>query len=263
MPPCHPTRTARQTLAESDEDVRRATAPSPRSVAAVSPWRPTQRPPVALLTVCDDGRPDGEVIRIRAERFVIGRTDGDLTVPHDALMSTRHAEITRQQVGGLWRWVLTDLQSTNGLFLRLSRTMLKDRREFLAGGGRYRFDAPDGEPDITTDHLPSEAAAAGTQRPSEVAGRPPAMTELVGGGIGNRVVLTRAEYWIGTDPACAVCRPDDPFCEPRQVRVYRTGNGWLADHPKTVNGLWVRLPQMVAERTVQFQLGEQRFKLVV
>ncbi len=251
-----------QTVAESDEDVRQATPPA--GPAAVSPWRPTQRPPVALLTVCDDGRPDGEVVRIRADRFVIGRTDGDLTVPHDALMSTRHAEITRQQVGGLWRWVLTDLQSTNGLFVRLSRSTLIDRREFLAGGGRYRFDAPDGEPDGTIDHLPGgPTPAAGTQGPRVLAGRPAALTELVGGGIGNRVVLTRPEYWIGTDPGCAVCRPDDPFCAPRQVRVYRDAKGWAADHPKTANGLWVRLPQMVAERTVQFQLGEQRFKLVV
>jgi hypothetical protein len=219
---------------------------------------------VARLTVCDDGRPDGEVVRLRADRFVIGRTAGDLLVPHDPLVSARHAEVTRQQVGGLWRWVVTDLQSANGLFVRLSRAALADRTEFLAGGGRYRFDAADGGPDGTLDHAPGDPAeAGGTQGPRDPAGRPPALTELVGGGIGNRVVLTRPEYWIGTDPGCAVCRPDDPFCEPRQVRVYRTPKGWAADHPKTVNGLWVRVPQVVVERAVQFQLGEQRFKLVV
>ena len=160
-----------RTLAESEEDIRRVMPAAARP--AVSPWRPTQRPPVALLTVCDDGRPDGEVVRIRAERFAIGRTDGDLTVPHDLFMSTRHAEITRQQVGGLWRWVVTDLQSTNGLFVRLSRSALTDRREFLAGGGRYRFEAPDGEAEVTTDFQPRRPTAAPRSRGRRSAGRRP------------------------------------------------------------------------------------------
>ena len=86
---------------------------------------------------------------------------------------------------------------------------------------------------------------------------------MVGAGIGNRVVLTRPEYWIGADPGCAIARPVDPFCAPRQVRVFRSIKGWAAEHPKTVNGLWVRLPQVVAGRSLQFQLGEQRFKLTV
>lgn len=253
-----------RTLVESDEEVRGALGAG--LAAAVSPWRPSQRPPVGLLTVCDDGRPDGQVIRLRADRFVIGRTEGDLTLPHDALISTRHAEVTRQQVGGLWRWVVTDLQSTNGMFVRLSRTLLKDGREFLAGDGRYRFDAPDGPPpgpDGTLDYQPGGAPHAGTQGPRDAPGRPAALTEFVGAGIGNRVVLARPEYWIGADPGCAIARSGDPFCEPRQVRVYRAARGWAAYHPKTVNGLWVRLPQVVAERSLQFQLGEQRFKLTV
>ena len=165
-----------RTIIESDEDVRGALGSGPTRSGAVSPWRPVQRQPVGLLTVCDDGRPDGQVVRIRADRFVIGRTEGDLTIPHDALMSTRHAAVTRQQVGGAWRWVVTDLQSTNGLFVRLSRTLLKDGREFLAGDGRYRFDAPDdpaGGLDGTLDYKPGEAARAGTQTPRDAPVRPP------------------------------------------------------------------------------------------
>lgn len=225
-------------------------------------WRPTRRPPVAALTVCDDGHPDGQTIPIRAGRFVIGRTDGDLALPHDELVSTRHAEITRQQVGGLARWVVTDLNSTNGLFVRVARTALADRSELLVGGGHYRFDAADGEP--AADQAGRSRPGRGWGADPAAGGRPPTLTELTPGGVGTRVALTRPEYWIGTDPGCAVCRPGDPFCEPRQCRVYRRPRGgWYADHPKTLNGLWFRVPRIVAERTVQFQIGEQRFRLRV
>ena len=47
--------------------------------------------------------------------------------------------------------------------------------------------------------------------------RPPAVTELLGKEIGNRMLLVKNEYWIGSDPSCPICRTDDPFCEPRHV----------------------------------------------
>ena len=58
--------------------------------------------------------------------------------------------------------------------------------------------------------------------------------------------------------------PDDPFCEPRHVRVYRGSRGaWHAEHHKTPNGLWLRMPQITVESLAQFQIGEQRFQLKV
>ena len=113
-----------------------------RSRPARSGRRPGRRSP--FLTVFDDGRTDGEVIRLREPRFHIGRTEGDLRIPLDGRMSARHVEITYQNVGGLHRWVVTDLQSTHGLYVRVSRTVLADKAEFLVGNGRYRFDAPAG-----------------------------------------------------------------------------------------------------------------------
>ena len=111
---------------------------------SASPFRPTIRPPMAVLTVYDDGKTDGEVIRIRDYRFVIGRTEGDLRIPLDGRISSRHVEITHQEVGGLHRWVVTDLQSMHGLFARVSKTVLADKAEIIVGNGRYRFDAPSG-----------------------------------------------------------------------------------------------------------------------
>src|SRR5262245_4734367 len=102
------------TVLETDEDIRQVLlsgvkqrqniSTEPRSAPAApidvgrpaSPYRPMLRPPVPILVVCDDGRPDGEVIRIRDQRFVIGRTEGDLRFPLDGRMSSRHVEITHQ-----------------------------------------------------------------------------------------------------------------------------------------------------------------------
>ena len=38
---------------------------------------------------------------------------------------------------------------------------------------------------------------------------------------------------------------------------------WHAEHHKTPNGLWLRMPQITVESLAQFQIGEQRFQLRV
>jgi pSer/pThr/pTyr-binding forkhead associated (FHA) protein len=238
----------------------RLPTPGHRSVEL---YRPTSRPPIALLVVCDDGRTEGEIVRIRSDRFIIGRVEGDFVIPHDPLISARHLEITRQLASGRYRWVVTDLQSMNGLFVRVSRAVLSDQGEFLVGRGRYRLEAPGA---TTVDHVPAIGTSGSTRDwssdPSPMT--PPALVELVPGGIGNRYVLTRPEYWIGTDPTCAICRPDDPFCEPRHVHLHRDpSGGWHAEHKKSQNGLWLRVPQISSEKSCIFQIGEQRFRLVM
>jgi hypothetical protein len=238
----------------------------PRAGRTVSPFRPTSRPPLALLTVYDDGKMEGEVIRIRDNRFTIGRTEGDLQIPIDGLISARHMEITCQQIGNVYRWVITDLQSTNGLFVRVSKTPLADKAEFLVGRGRYRFDAMHIDAGVTTDIGPAGAATGQTRGWGDSASpvRPPALTELIGPDFGNRVLLVKDEYWIGSDPTCPVCRSDDPFCELFHARVHRGSKGnWHVEHNKTQNGLWLRMPQITADSLVQFQIGEQRFRLKI
>jgi len=274
------------TVLETDEDIRQALlsglksqgqnvpvepraayTPAAATGRPASPFRPTVRPPVPVLTVFDDGKADGEVIRLRGPKFTIGRTEGDLRFPLDGRVSSRHVEVTHQAVGGRHRWVVTDLQSTHGLFVRVSRTALADRAEFLVGNGRYRFEASQPDTGATADHLGGGASdTGGTQGWADGPGpfRPPALTELLGREIGNRLLLVKDEYWIGSDPACAVGRPDDPYCDPRHVRLSRSAKGgWNAEHHKTQNGLWLRMTQIVVESMIQFQVGEQRFRLKV
>jgi hypothetical protein len=287
QPPRLPPAERSGTLIETDEEVRDALlsslkaqpqfppaaagpmgAPKPSQEPAAALFRPTVRSPIAVLTVYDDGKLDGEVIRIRSPRFVIGRTEGDLKIPIDGRMSSRHVEITLQAAGGVSRWVVTDLQSTHGMFVRVSRTVLADRAEFLVGNGRYRFDSSQSQAD-TEATVPYEADpkfSGETQGWADGASpfRPPAVTELVGYEIGNRMLLVKPEYWIGADATCQVCRSDDPFCEPRHVRLFRAQSGsWYAEHNKTQNGLWLRMSQIVVDSIVRFQTGEQRFQLKV
>ena len=59
-------------------------------------YRPVLRPPMAMLCLLDDGREDGEWIRLRKDVTTIGRTEGDIVVPHDTAMSGRHAAIQRE-----------------------------------------------------------------------------------------------------------------------------------------------------------------------
>lgn len=279
QPPAGPERPG--TLLETDEDIVQYLLRSKADVELVGkaappaaspakppaggkPYRPTQRPPIALLTILDDGKGEGEVIRLRADRFVIGRSEGDLLIAHDQQISGRHVEITRQRSGDKYRWVVTDLQSSNGLFIRVSRTILADKAEFLAGMGRYRFEAPCSNLPETVDHLPADAARGSTNPLGVDAATltQPALVEMIGGKVLSRLPLVKPEYWIGSDPSCSICRSGDPFIAAKHVRLYCEGNGsWHAQNNKTANGLWFKVPQVTVTDGCSFQIGEQRFRL--
>jgi pSer/pThr/pTyr-binding forkhead associated (FHA) protein len=268
------------TVLETEEDILTALkqgkpgtrSPEPPSLPARhqhaprlagNPYRPTVRPPIATLTLFDDGKTDGEAIRIRTDRFVIGRSEGDFRIPHDELISARHVEVTRQKIGEAYRWIITDLQTTNGMFVRVSRTVLADKAEFLVGNGRYRFVAPTGVLERTVD-LPADARPSTTRAWETPSPTPqqPTLVELLTGANGARIPLVKSEYWIGSDPSCAVCRPEDPFVEPRHARLSVDANGvWHAQNNKSANGLWYRVPQIMVDDACLFQIGEQRLRL--
>jgi hypothetical protein len=160
--------------------------------------------------------------------------------------------------------VLTDLQTTNGLFIRVSRTALADRAEFLVGTGRYRFEAPGSVLPETLDALRPDAPRGSTRPLGTDAATllQPTLVELAGGRELIRLPLAKPEYWIGSGPDCPICRAGDPFVEPRHARLCRDANGaWHAQNNKSPNGLWVKVPQITVTDSCQFQIGEQRFRL--
>jgi pSer/pThr/pTyr-binding forkhead associated (FHA) protein len=242
------------------------TVDMPTTAAAVRLFKPSLRPPMALLTVLDDGDDEGEIVRVRGERFVIGRTEGDLQLPHDGQVSGRHAEIVRRREdSGAWVWGLADLGSTNGTFVRVGSAVLRDGQEFLIGRTRYRFD--EHGPPVPESAEPAAGSAKSTVSWNADAGLPgvPSVVELTRHGLGSRVTLLQAEYWIGSDrSACAVVPADDPFVSPRHAKISRDHKGrWQVANNRSVNGVWVRIDHTDLASSCYFQVGEQRFSFKV
>jgi pSer/pThr/pTyr-binding forkhead associated (FHA) protein len=254
------------TRLESVEDIRRAARQSHPGTSvehapqtAVQRFRPSGRPPLALLCVLDDGSEKGEFVRIRGNRLVIGRQEGDVVIPHDEQMSGRHAEVGRQLVGGAWVWSVNDLNSTNGSFVRVSSALLKHGQEVLLGSRRYRFEVvPASEPTIA---LP--LATQGWQAAVPAPSRAPLLVEMTPSGDGKRWSLTQPEIWVGRNPAqCALAIPGDPMLNPRHARLFRDNHGlWQLENAGSLNGVWIRFNRLRVEAACQFQLGEQRFLL--
>jgi pSer/pThr/pTyr-binding forkhead associated (FHA) protein len=261
------------TRLESVDEIRQAIR-NRRPSAADKPaaddthaYRPMRRPPLALLCILDDGKEEGEWLRLRADHVIIGRSEGDITIPHDSMISGRHAELSRRPDQGRYRWHLTDLQSTNGTYVRVGTAVLRHGQELLLGSHRYRFEAaPQGmvAPGETGEADVQRKATRGWQsvEPSNLL---PSLVELTAKGEGQRFLLAQGENWVGRDTGhCAVALPSDPLISPRHARIYRDPKGrWHVENMKSLNGTWLRIEQMALDAACQFQLGEQRFLLRV
>lgn len=208
---------------------RHPAASDPSAPDAV-PFRPTVREPMALLRVVDDGSEDGELLRIRQERFVIGRSEGDVVVPHDISMSPRHAAIERLGEAG---WRLSDLGSAGGTFVRVTSARLRDGTVLQIGRTRLRFQAVD----LTEAWLIEDQP----HRPGPRHECHAPVTSIGRSGGGCEIGL------------------DDPFVSPIHADIRRTLRGWTIDNAG-MNGLWVRLTAPVRmAAAAQFLCGEQRF----
>lgn len=224
------------------------------------PLRPVHRAPMALLCAVDDGLERGEWFRLRRPRTVIGRTEGDITVPHDDAMSGKHLEILRGAVPGGYRWLIRDLGSTNGTFFRVSGGLLRPGIELLLGSRRYRFDLP--LPNESAQPAPDGTRVWQTVNAGQAAGPRPVLTEVVpGGGSGKQFTLSADDVWLGSSPTqCDVPIADDPFVSPRHARLFCDNRGhWQIENAGSVNGVWVRVEEMAVDNSGEFMAGEQRF----
>ena len=179
--------------------------------------------------------------------FVIGRVEGNLTIPHDGGISSRHVEISRRLENGEHCWYLKDLQSTNGTFVRASTVMLSHEQEVLIGGRRLRFELPE----VPEQPAVAEAAGSATRKWESLSGSPgitglmPALVDLLLGRPPRRFTLRDQENWLGRDPTQCSVLVDDPMVDRRHARVYRDEkNRWLMANARSRNGLWVRIQEV-------------------
>ncbi|NLX97267.1 MAG: FHA domain-containing protein [Rhodopirellula sp.] len=232
------------------------------------PFRPIRRAPMALLCVVDDGGDGGEWFRIRGPEIVVGRDEGDIRIPQDNALSGRHFKLARISTNGRFTWQLTDLQSTNGTFVRVAAALLQDEQEILIGSRRFRFEAPrldrsDEMASASSQGSPARKTTQGWQTLSASSLGPATATlvELTAGGEGRRIALRDREQWIGADGGrCTVIVSDDPFVSKQHAKLFCDDKGrWNVKDGKSRNGTWLRVQQIQIRSTAELQAGEQRF----
>ena len=197
------------------------------------PFRPSKRPPMAHLDVCHDYQNTFTTIALRKERSVIGRVSGEVTIEHDKLISSQHAEIIRYHEDDIWHWMLRDLESTNGTFAMIQRAVLKDGDELMIGSNHYRF----------------------TQVGSEVH-----LEHIVGGDPVDGISLDREGSWIGRDRVNELEAFSDPLLDFKHAWVsIDRKKRWVIKNAGSTNGIWYRIKEIRLRPHAAFQLGEQRF----
>lgn len=208
-------------------------APQKSDVNKTPLYRPTVRPPMAVVKLFHDGSTNFTTYPVFADRFRIGRIDGDVIVPHDSWMSGRHAEIQRRRVGDRFQWFLVDQKSTNGSFVRSDSTLLKNNDELFLGQERYRFSTQNGR--------------AGLIHATK--------------GVGQQWWFRGRKEIIGSKPPCGL--PSfaiDPYLDPEHaVLTQRPDGAWAIEDNESQNGVWYRVMEIQLTANSAFQLGEQRF----
>jgi len=94
-----------------------------------------ERPGARLVKILADGG-DGPDFHVGGQRRIFGRQSGHFSFPDDLLMSKRHAMV--EEVGG--RYILTDLESTNGTMVRVPDAVLGPGAVVRMGSQRFRVE---------------------------------------------------------------------------------------------------------------------------
>ncbi len=222
--------------------------------------RPHLRPPMLLLCVWDDDGEHGNWIRIYADRFVIGRSEGDLVIPHEISMSKRHAEFVREAAPGKWIWRLRDLESRNGTFVRINSSVLHHGQILLMGSGRYQFLGVSQGGRLAHADVPQVHQETQVWRKFSPEDVTPILVKLPADDENGRLLIRGEEQWMGADKGCGLAVTDDLLLDARHARIHCTGREqWSIVDNNTTNGTWSMIQDIVIEESLQFQIGEQRF----
>ena len=237
----------------------------PRTHVQATLFRPRKRPPVAKVQLMDDDLMGSEWVRLRADRTLFGRDCQAVSIPHDSEISQRHAQIRRVRRHGVYQWVLEDLNSRNGTFVRVRRCRLKQGRKFLLGSRIFSVMFSDeGNRDKGTE-LPNEAAAGGTSLftpalPGYEKTNHVTLVECTRDRRPLEIKIPAQECWLGSDSqSCQCVIEDDPWLDGRHARLFRDAqNRWVIEDAASVNGLWVGIHAFRLRDRTWIQMGEQR-----
>jgi pSer/pThr/pTyr-binding forkhead associated (FHA) protein len=254
-------RPAAGTLVEPGSQAQRPNAAAVFDVLPEEPFRPTVRPLTPRLILLDDGElGPGEIFRLREAVTAIGRTDGVIRLPHDPLVSARHAEIVREGTARAARWILRDLGSANGTFVRCGRALLRPDRLLMIGSRRFRFRLADDGGSSSVGHPSTMLVDMGSQESLAW----PSLMETDRAANGREIVLKGNDVMIGR-PGCGnTIEIDDPQLAARHARVFRSATGaWTIEALPSLNGVWVQVVEVELASPCRFQVGEHRFVFTI
>lgn len=208
-----------------------------------------------IVSIRKDGT-DGPVYGLSGEQTDFGRSEGDVALDDDPYLSPRHFRVLRR--GG--DWFLRDLQSSNGVYVRLKTPEeLVTGSMILIGQQVLRFEL------LEEDELPLGPARSGG---CLVFGTPevPAYARLVQyttEGVGRDVhYLYRDETVLGRETGDIVFT-DDPFLSRRHavVRFDRAQKRTVLEDLGSSNGTCARLRGEHALRVGDhFRVGRHLFR---
>jgi pSer/pThr/pTyr-binding forkhead associated (FHA) protein len=264
-----PSPAARPQLAEAPAPiVDPAPPPQARSAAALPAPAPVARTaalaPVSygrIVVITKDGQ-EGASYPL-GEQVDIGRAEGDVVLRDDRYLSPRHARIVRK--GGTSELTLSDLASTNGVYLRLPRDTAKevplaDQDLFLVGQQVLKFE-------LVRDA--EEGLAPATQHGTLVFGTPlaPRLARLsqrtVEGVTRDVFHIQKAETVLGRESGDIVFT-DDPFLSRRHavIKYSAQGRQFSLSDLGSSNGTFVQIRGEVPLKSGdQFRVGQQLFRV--
>jgi len=227
-------------------------------------YHPINRPPQAIVIFNDDNSTSGEIVRLRKTPFQIGRETGDFTIPHDPAISKLHAEITRRNVDGEFRWYVRDLGSTNGLFVKVSSAWLRPQTQIMVGRTKLTFHAPEvsSAPSNANIDAVTQQWDAGNHDPQA---NYPTLRSSSDSEREFTFPLTNKLLTLGSnDQACDFVVTNDPFVSSSHAQMELDQNKqWVIQSHNNINGLWVKVRTVRVYDTGSFQIGEQRFSIKV
>ena len=224
-------------------------------------FRPVLRPPAPILTVLDDGSMEkGEEVRIRQETLTIGRTSGDVRIPHDPAISGVQAEIRRTPSNGGYQWHLHDLDSVNGTFASCCEAILHEDTIVILGSRRFRLRdplKPSKNPEVGHDTNPKDKSRMQEDISPllvEASARPGAL----------EFALRSDRLVIGRTGGGADIELDDPLLDDHHAELKRLQDGsWTITSDGTKNGIWVSISATLLAPLCYFRCGEQQFRFVI
>jgi pSer/pThr/pTyr-binding forkhead associated (FHA) protein len=226
---------------------------------------PAQLPSYGRIVVITKEGGEGASYPLR-DQLDIGRSEGDVVIAEDRYLSPRHARLSRHvQAGKPPEFILVDLASTNGIYLRLGRegareATLEDQDLFLVGQQVLKFD-------VVRDA--EEGLAPATQHGTLLFGTPTVpryarLSQRTVEGVTRDVFhVQKAETVLGRESGDIVFT-DDPFLSRRHaaIKFDHAGRRFVLSDLGSSNGTFVQIRgQVTIKSGDQFRIGQQLFRV--